>query len=184
LKTNHFLKVIDISYNKITKESVEHFKDLTEHNKSIEFIGLAKNDLTMADLQPLLDCIGKQPFPEEEADAHLKKMKERDTIIEKNKKLKASKKPEDPVPLIDDIEQQEDGQWAIVKNGQIRHLNLCMNPIDDDAKDTILSLLKRTPNDFSITLSGTQMSKSAVESIWDALSTDEAAELGKQRLLF
>ena len=33
-------------------------------------------------------------------------MKERDAIIEKNKKLKASKKPEEPVPLLDVIEQK------------------------------------------------------------------------------
>jgi len=32
-------------------------------------------------------------------------MDERDKIIEKNKKLKASKKPEEPVPQIDNIEK-------------------------------------------------------------------------------
>lgn len=111
-------------------------------------------------------------------------MKERDAIIEKNKKLKASKKPEDPVPLIDDIEQQEDGSWVIVKNGQIRHINLCMNPIGDDSKDDILDLLKRTPNEFSITLSGTQISKDSVKEIWSELNTEENPELGMQRLLF
>ena len=119
LKDNHFLKVIDISYNNITKASILSFKELIDTNKTIEFIGLAKNNLTMEDLSPLLDVIGKQPFPEEEAEAHIKKMKERDTIIEKNKKLKASKKPEEVVPLIDDIEQLEDGSWVIVKNAQI-----------------------------------------------------------------
>jgi hypothetical protein len=31
----------------------------------------------------------------------LTKLKERDAIIEKNKKLKASKKPEEPVPVLD-----------------------------------------------------------------------------------
>jgi hypothetical protein len=32
-------------------------------------------------------------------------MKARDAILEKNKKLKASKKPEEPVPALDLIEQ-------------------------------------------------------------------------------
>lgn len=33
------------------------------------------------------------------------KIKARDQIIEKNKKLKTSKKPEEPVPILDNIEQ-------------------------------------------------------------------------------
>lgn len=33
-------------------------------------------------------------------------MKERDAILEKNKKLKASKKPEENVPLLDAIESK------------------------------------------------------------------------------
>ena len=59
-----------------------------------------------------------------------------------------------------------------------------MNPIDDSSKDLFAELLKRTPNDFSITLSGTQMSKESVEEIWAQLNTEENPELGKQRLLF
>jgi hypothetical protein len=35
----------------------------------------------------------------------LAKIKARDVIIEKNKKLKTSKKPEEPVPILDNIEQ-------------------------------------------------------------------------------
>lgn len=38
-------------------------------------------------------------------DGHLAKIKARDQTIEKNKKLKASKKPEEPVPILDNIEQ-------------------------------------------------------------------------------
>lgn len=185
LKNPTPLKVIDISYNKITGASVESLKELISlHNKNLEFIGLAKNDLSFADLEPLIGAIGKKPFPEEEADAHVKKMKERDAIVEKNKKLKASKKPEEPVPILDDIEQLEDGSWVQVQNGQLRHLNLCMNPLDDNNKDDILNLLKRTPEEFSITLSGTNFSKDAINEIWTELNTEENPDLGKQRLLF
>lgn len=62
-------------------------------------------------------------------------MDSRDKILEKNKKLKASKKPEEPVPHVEIIEKisriNEDGvevsEWVTVKNAQFRHLNLCMN---------------------------------------------------------
>jgi hypothetical protein len=51
-------------------------------------------------------------------------LKARDAIIEKNKKLKASKKPEEPVPVLDNIEQitkkNDDGEtvqiWVTIKN--------------------------------------------------------------------
>ena len=45
-------------------------------------------------------------------------MKERDTIIEKNKKLKAGKKPEEAVPLLDTLESKvsKDDQGAEVTN--------------------------------------------------------------------
>jgi hypothetical protein len=33
-------------------------------------------------------------------------LKDRDALIEKNKKLKAAKKPEDPVPVMDSIESK------------------------------------------------------------------------------
>jgi predicted transcriptional regulator len=59
-----------------------------------------------------------------------------------------------------------------------------MNPIGDESKDEILNLLKRTPNEFSITLSGTQVSKEAVQEIWSELNSEENPELGKQRLLY
>ena len=44
------------------------------------------------------------PFPQDQVEAHQAKMKARDAVIEKNKKLKASKKPEEPVPQLDLIE--------------------------------------------------------------------------------
>jgi hypothetical protein len=37
-------------------------------------------------------------------DAHLAKLKARDVIVDKNKKLKTQKKPEEPVPILDNIE--------------------------------------------------------------------------------
>jgi hypothetical protein len=55
---------------------------------------------------------------------HQAKLKAREAIIEKNKKLKATKKPEEPVPLLDLIEQatytNADGNevqgWVLLKN--------------------------------------------------------------------
>lgn len=75
-----------------------------EMNRTIEYLGLAKSQLVDADIKPLFTNIGRQPFPAEQVDNHLAEIKKRDQIIEKNKKLKSSKKPEEPVPFIDPIE--------------------------------------------------------------------------------
>lgn len=145
-----------------------------ETNRTLEYLGMAKCNLTSVDVLPLFDSIGRIPFPEEEVEAHLAKCKARDTIVEKNKKLKSSKKPEEPVPLIDNIEQvagkDEEGNeissWVLVRNVQYKHLNFCMNPdIDDEIEDPLRNLLKRTNDDFGITLSGTAMSKETVDGL-------------------
>ena len=54
----------------------------------------------------------------------MNKIKQRDAIIEKNKKLKTSKKAEEPVPILDSLEQtivqNAEGNdvpgWVILKN--------------------------------------------------------------------
>ena len=106
-------------------------------------------------------------------EAHSAKIKARDAIIEKNKKLKASKKPEEPVPQIDMIEQGSyigsDGQevqgWVILKNMQFKHVNLCANEINDECKDAVAGVLRRTNDDFGITLAGNPLQKPTVESL-------------------
>lgn len=75
-----------------------------ETNRTLEYLGLAKNNLETADMIPIIKSFGRYPFPADQVNAYLNKLKERDAIIEKNKKLKASKKPEEPVPVMDQIE--------------------------------------------------------------------------------
>ena len=61
--------------------------------------------------------------------------------MEKNKKLKASKKPEEVVPLLDSLESKvsrddsgaEVTNWFLLVNPKFKHLNICLNQIDDSA---------------------------------------------------
>lgn len=63
LPMNRNLKVLDLSYNKFSGSVVQEFQSVFEQNRSLEFLGLAKNKLTTEDLLPILDCFGKVPFP-------------------------------------------------------------------------------------------------------------------------
>ena len=87
---NKSLKVIDLSHNEFTGAVVSSaMKHVFETNRVLEYVGLAKNDLVADDVIPLLKAFGRQPFPAENVAAYQTKLKERDTIVEKNKKLKS-----------------------------------------------------------------------------------------------
>lgn len=66
------------------------------------------------------------------------------------------------MPILDDLEcvksRDADGNevsnWFLVRCPQFKHLNLCLNKVDDDAFEDIKDVLNRTPDDFGFTLSG------------------------------
>ena len=173
LPMNRNLKVLDLSYNKFSGEALQGFKSVFEQNRSLEFLGLAKNNLTTEQVTPLLTCFGKVPLPADQADQYQAELKRRDTIVEKNKKLKQQKKPEEPVPILDQLETQvskdADGNdvtnYFLLKCPQFKHLNLCMNKLDDESMPAIERVLSQTPDDFGITLSGNPISQGVVKHI-------------------
>lgn len=170
LAMNRNLKVLDLSYNKFSGACVQEFSSVFEQNRSLEFLGLAKNRLTSDDLLPLLDCFGRVPFPADQVEAYQGELKKRDAIIEKNKKLKQQKKPEEPVPILDSIESEvgrdtdgnEATNWFLMRCPQFKHLNFCLNAIDDEIAAKVEDVLMRTPDDFGFTLSGNPISNAMI----------------------
>ncbi len=60
---NKALKVLDISYNNFSSTVLsEECCSLFENNRSLEYLGLAKNGLTSADAAPMLEHFGRFPF--------------------------------------------------------------------------------------------------------------------------
>jgi Ran GTPase-activating protein (RanGAP) involved in mRNA processing and transport len=188
---NKALKVIDLSHNDFTGANVSAcFKQVFEQNRNLEYVGLAKNNLTSADVQPLLKCFGRQAFPAENVPAYQLKLKERDAILEKNKKLKASKKPEEIVPLLDALESKitkdENGaevtNWFLLVNPQFKHINICLNQVDDVAQEDIEGCLQITPDDFCMTLSGNQFSDECVAGIQKCVQQVHKQRVTEMRL--
>lgn len=208
VQMNRNLKVLDLSSNRFSGEAVRDIAIVFEVNRNLEFVGLAKNNLKTEDVLPMLKCLGRQPFPADKVAQHQAELKARDAIIEKNKKQKAAKKPEEPVPVLDNLESEvqrdENGTevtvWYLLRNPQFKHLNLCLNQITDDILDRVEELLLNSTDDFGLTLAGNPLNPARVKEIQvkleklhrkrhaDALKTDPGAtlidDIAQKRLAF
>lgn len=60
---NKSLKVLDLSYNPISKKCLKFLADAMETNRTLEYIGLAKCNLQAKSVAKLLAHIGRIPFP-------------------------------------------------------------------------------------------------------------------------
>ena len=61
--SNKTLKVLDISYNPITSRSLKSIAEMMETNRTLEYLGLAKNKIENEDITPIFNSIGRIPFP-------------------------------------------------------------------------------------------------------------------------
>lgn len=48
---------------------------------------------------------------------------------------------------------------------QFKHINLCANDINDESKDQLAALIRRTNDDFGVTLAGNPLQKQTVDSL-------------------
>ena len=53
--------------------------------------------------------------------------------------------------------------FVLLKNVQFKHINVCANFISDDCKEGVAALLRRTNDEFGITLAGNPISKPVIE---------------------
>lgn len=60
---NKSLKVLDLSYNPVSKKSLKFLADAMETNRTLEYFGLAKCNLQAKSVAKLISHIGRIPFP-------------------------------------------------------------------------------------------------------------------------
>ena len=46
---------------------------------------------------------------------------------------------------------------------QFKHINICANDVNDECKEAVAALLRRTNDDFGITLAGNPITKSVID---------------------
>lgn len=56
-----------------------------------------------------------------------------------------------------------------MRNCQYKHINLCMNDLTDDIMKDIGDLMRRTPDEFGITLSGNMIDKDYIRRLQEEL---------------
>ena len=191
LKANTCIKVFDISSNQaLEADFINGILDAMSVNRSLEYLGLSKLNLTSEMISPFFDIIGRFPFPEDQVENQLAELKKRDAIVEKNKKLKASKKAEEPVPQLDNIEQitrkNEEGEdiqeWVTFKNPQFKHLNLCMNNLDDDMEEILGTVLARSADDFGITISSNKFTEDVIKNLHEKIQNIHKSNIEMQQI--
>lgn len=101
---HHDLTYIDLYGNDLGDEIVKIFAGVMDRYDLLEFIGLGKNGLRdCATLVTLLDKIGRREVNAQYVAYYNERVRERNLIIEKNKKLRTMKKPEEWVFYLDSL---------------------------------------------------------------------------------
>lgn len=144
------LKFFDLYDNNLSANSLAHLSTLLEKNRTLESLGLSKNNLTDLDqIAPLLQNIGKFLLSEEELEAYRSKEKERDAIVARNAKSK-NKTQVEAVPQLDPVSQNNDGTYSILKNMKMQMINLSVNKLTDDCKEALDKFMNQSHEKFQV----------------------------------
>jgi hypothetical protein len=141
LKNNTTLRILNVYRNNITSKSFGVFCEMIDVNRILEDINIGGNSLTDDDLSMLKDRIGKIEMTHDEVENYNKKLKDREAIIEKNKKLKTQKKAEEPLPHIPEV-HEVDGVFYNLLNTKIRFLNIFQNQFSNESITNVIKMLE------------------------------------------
>ena len=139
---HHDLVYIDLYGNDLGDELVDVMKGVLQRYEMLEYIGMGKNRLKdLKKLKELLKEIGKRGVDETFVKEWQEKAKERNIIVEKNKKLRTLKKPEEHVPFLHELEKMDGSNTHVVYfKQQLKMLNLMQNHYHS----SVFELLKDT----------------------------------------
>ena len=147
LEKNTTIKSLSLFYNYLTPKCFPSFCNMLLYNRKLEEINFGKNSFNDECLEKLKDYIGKFLMTQEEVIDYNKKVKERDQIIKQNTKLKLQKKQEIEVPFLHEMQLIED-QYYLIKNKDLKLINLMQNPLTDKCYDTLIKIFDICPEMF------------------------------------
>lgn len=153
--SHHDLTYLDFYGNDLGDQIVPEVSNLLDRYDLIEFIGIGKNNLTDHGLvKNMLDRVGKKEITAAELAKYNDRVKERNLLMEKNKKLRTLKKPEEFLFHIDSLIVNEETKGSLL----IKPVNMVyykenlkfVNLMENQYSQPILEIMKqcylRSPN--------------------------------------
>ena len=137
---NSTLRILNLFRNNLTNECIKSFSEMLIVNRKLEEINFGRNYLTDESLDLIKENYGLFPMTPEEVEEYNNINKERQEIIKKNEKLRASKKPELEVPYLDEMKEINGTNYR-VKNNSLKIINLIQNKFTGNSFENIKVLL-------------------------------------------
>ena len=117
---HHELIYVDLYGNNLGDEITKAFTGALDSYDLLEFIGLGNNNLKdLSALEQLLDRVGRKEVGPEFVAKYNERVRERNLIIEKNKKLRTLKKPEEYVFYLDPLTINEETKSSLSSLSQL-----------------------------------------------------------------
>ncbi|KAL4460921.1 hypothetical protein ABPG74_016393 [Tetrahymena malaccensis] len=146
------IKYLELYSNNLKGEGIRALGQFMEKYQKFEYIGLSKNGIQNLEyLKDIFQAIGKKVMTQEELAFYREKEKEKEAIIQKATKNK-KRITEDMYPHLDPIVQMPDGQFAVIRNTQMKMLNLSMNSISEAESEQLERYLANITEDLQIVL--------------------------------
>ena len=163
------LKLLDLYSNRLTDESAHFMGDFVSDYKFIESIGFGMNNIhKLSSFQTLFDKIGIVEVGVNEFNIFKDEWKQRENAVAKNAKAKIAKKPEDPLPYVEEVFMDEStGKYYKKQYTNLLFLNLVGNSLEKEADYHFLELLMKRATHLQLILSYTRSDKYIHSSIID-----------------
>ena len=139
------IRVLNLFKNNLTDECIKTFSEMILVNRNLEEINFGNNLLTDEALELIVKNYGIFKLNSDEIEEYKRLEKEKQDIIKQNTKLKAAKKPEIEVPVLDELKEIE-GEYYKVKNDCLKVFNFIQNNFTEKSFDNIVKLLKGNIN--------------------------------------
>lgn len=166
------IRLLDMYSNRLTDKAAEFLGEFVTDYKYIESFGFGMNNIKyIGSFINLFDKIGVIEVGVADFNTFKDEWKHRENIVAKNTKAKISKKPEEPLPYVEEVVQDEaTGKYYKRQYPNLLFLNLVGNNLMREDDYSYLEITLKRATNIQLILSYTKAEKqiptSVIESFW------------------